>query len=83
MFRANYRRRFNQQQEQGFHAVSHKPYKGIGDPFYLDPKKLILHALGQWQEVGHSPSQCDHLSASLLNFTLKESERERESEITF
>jgi len=25
---------------------------GIGDPFYLDEKKMIMHALGQWTEVG-------------------------------
>ena len=37
--------------EEGFHSPSHKPYQGIGDPFYLDQKALILHALGQWDEV--------------------------------
>lgn len=36
--------------EQGFNALNYKPYKGIGDPFYLDEKKLILHSLGQWDE---------------------------------
>ncbi|GFS21246.1 coiled-coil domain-containing protein 60-like [Elysia marginata] len=34
----------------GFNALNYKPYKGIGDPFYLDEKKLILHSLGQWDE---------------------------------
>ena len=35
----------------GFNAKKEKPYKGIGDPFYLDEDKLILHALGQLPEV--------------------------------
>ncbi|KAI0207680.1 hypothetical protein LSAT2_007661 [Lamellibrachia satsuma] len=48
--RENYSRRLQQSQQQGFSSVNFKPYKGIGDPFYLDQKKLILHALGQWQE---------------------------------
>ena len=47
----NYARRLQQTLQQGFSSVNFKPYKGIGDPFYLDQKKLILHALGQWQEV--------------------------------
>lgn len=46
----NYFRRLDQMKTQGFNAVKHEPYKGIGDPFYLDERKLILHALGQWDE---------------------------------
>ncbi|RUS71523.1 hypothetical protein EGW08_020708, partial [Elysia chlorotica] len=46
----NYHRRKMQMSEQGFNALNYKPYKGIGDPFYLDEKKLILHSLGQWDE---------------------------------
>ena len=42
----------------GFQSLSHKPYVGIGDPFYLDHKKLILHALGQWDEVIYHMTQC-------------------------
>ena len=49
--RSNYERRKNQMATMGFKSASHKPYVGIGDPFYLDHKKLILHALGQWDEV--------------------------------
>ena len=48
----NYRRRQLQMTEHGFKSPNNKPYQGIGDPFYLDQKRLILHALGQWQEVG-------------------------------
>lgn len=48
---SNYIRRMQQMSQQGFKSVSYKPYQGIGDPFYLDEKKLILHALGQWNEV--------------------------------
>lgn len=47
----NYNRRLNQMSTMGFRSASHKPYIGIGDPFYLDEKKMILHALGQWTEV--------------------------------
>ena len=49
--RNNYNRRRNQMATMGFQSLSYKPYVGIGDPFYLDHKKLILHALGQWDEV--------------------------------
>ena len=49
--RSNYERRQQQMATMGFKSVSHKPYVGIGDPFHLDQKKLILHALGQLDEV--------------------------------
>jgi len=48
----NYNRRLNQMSAMGFRSANHKPYMGIGDPFYLDEKKMIMHALGQWTEVG-------------------------------
>ena len=47
----NYNRRQTQMSLMGFQSLNHKPYVGIGDPFYLDEKKMILHALGQWNEV--------------------------------
>lgn len=47
----NYLRRSAQLSSQGFRSVNYEPYHGIGDPFYLDHKKMILHALGQWEEV--------------------------------
>ena len=49
--RENYFRRNDQLTTQGFSAYAHIPYRGIGDPFYLDERKLILHALGQWHDV--------------------------------
>ncbi|XP_012938416.1 uncharacterized protein LOC106011861 [Aplysia californica] len=47
----NYNRRLQQRTDQGFYAHNFRPYKGLGDPFYLEEKKLILHALGQWDET--------------------------------
>jgi hypothetical protein len=47
----NYDRRQLQMEYHGFNARKERPYKGIGDPFYLDEDKLILHALGQLSEV--------------------------------
>ena len=47
----NFIRRSNQISSMGFRSANHRPYHGIGDPFYLEEKKLILHALGQWDEV--------------------------------
>ena len=47
----NYKRRLEQKAKQGFKAPIDKKYIGIGYPLYLDQKKLILHALGQWDEV--------------------------------
>ncbi|XP_021378214.1 coiled-coil domain-containing protein 60-like isoform X2 [Mizuhopecten yessoensis] len=46
----NYFRRLEQMKTMGFNAVKHEAYIGIGDPFYLDEKKLILNALGQLEE---------------------------------
>ncbi|XP_077869355.1 coiled-coil domain-containing protein 60-like [Saccoglossus kowalevskii] len=47
VFRDNYARRQRQMREQGYNAISYKPYRCVGEPFYLDEKKIILHALGQ------------------------------------
>ena len=47
----NFDRRQEQATSQGFQCPQHKPYIGIGDPFHLDHKKLILHALGQLEQV--------------------------------
>ncbi|XP_053383277.1 coiled-coil domain-containing protein 60-like isoform X8 [Mercenaria mercenaria] len=52
----NYFRRQDQLSNMGFRSASHKPYIGIGDPFYLDERKMILHALGQWTEEHASSS---------------------------
>ena len=41
-----------QMAEQGFRSINYKPYLGLGDPFYLDQRRLILHALGQLDDVG-------------------------------
>ncbi|XP_060085387.1 coiled-coil domain-containing protein 60-like [Ylistrum balloti] len=46
----NYFRRLQQMKTMGFNAVKHEAYIGIGDPFYLDERKLILNALGQMEE---------------------------------
>ncbi|XP_033726539.1 coiled-coil domain-containing protein 60-like isoform X2 [Pecten maximus] len=46
----NYFRRLQQMKTMGFNAVKHEAYIGIGDPFYLDERKLILNALGQLEE---------------------------------
>ncbi|ESP03396.1 hypothetical protein LOTGIDRAFT_237703 [Lottia gigantea] len=51
---ANYRRRQEQLVTQGFNALNYRPYVGIGDPFYLDEKRLVLSALGQWEESDES-----------------------------
>ena len=53
----NYIRRSNQISSMGFRSANHRPYHGIGDPFYLEEKKLILHALGQWDEVRERESE--------------------------
>ena len=49
----NYDRRQEQKACRGFNSVPHEKYKGIGDPFYLDQRRMILYALGQWNEVGN------------------------------
>ncbi|CAH1773653.1 unnamed protein product [Owenia fusiformis] len=46
----NYDRRYAQRTEQGFNSANYKPYQGIGDPFFLSERKLILSALGQWSD---------------------------------
>ncbi|XP_071803913.1 uncharacterized protein [Asterias amurensis] len=47
IFKANYARRLHQIGEQGYRSVNHKPYQLLGEPLYLEEKKLILHSLGQ------------------------------------
>ena len=47
----NYSRRSHQLNNCGYHAAINKAYEGMGDPFYLEEKKVILHGLGQWGEV--------------------------------
>ncbi|CAL1528092.1 unnamed protein product [Lymnaea stagnalis] len=46
----NYDRRRQQMTDQGFYAHNYEPYKGLGDPVYLDERKMVLNALGQWDE---------------------------------
>ncbi|XP_078522031.1 coiled-coil domain-containing protein 60 [Lissotriton helveticus] len=46
VFRANYQRR-QRQLTVGFRSPSYKPYQELGQPLYLEAKKLILHSLGQ------------------------------------
>lgn len=48
-----YRRRQSQLTSQGYFAAQNVPYKGLGDPFYLDEQRMILHALGQWDAVSN------------------------------
>uniref|UniRef100_A0A2C9LQV8 Coiled-coil domain-containing protein 60 n=1 Tax=Biomphalaria glabrata TaxID=6526 RepID=A0A2C9LQV8_BIOGL len=43
----NYDRRLQQMKDQGFYALNCIPYKGLGDPIYLDEKKMVLDSLGQ------------------------------------
>ncbi|KAL4218125.1 Coiled-coil domain-containing protein 60 [Mactra antiquata] len=58
--KSNYDRRQDQMSAMGFRSANHKPYIGIGDPFYLDEKKMILHALGQWtEELASTSSSSD------------------------
>ncbi|KAJ1092062.1 hypothetical protein NDU88_005176 [Pleurodeles waltl] len=49
VFRANYQRR-QRQLTVGFRSPSYKPYQELGEPLYLEAKKLILHSLGQAAE---------------------------------
>jgi hypothetical protein len=43
----NYDRRQRQINSMGFSSQVNQPYKILGEPLYLDQKKVILHALGQ------------------------------------
>jgi len=49
--RDNYNRRQKQLGQQGFHCPINEPYQPIGAPFCLETKKLLLHSLGQSDEV--------------------------------
>lgn len=46
--KSNYDRRLRQMNERGYKSPNYQPYCGIGDPFYLDQKEIILRGLGQW-----------------------------------
>jgi hypothetical protein len=43
----NYDRRQKQINSMGFSSQINQPYKILGEPLYLDQRKVILHALGQ------------------------------------
>nr|DBA23274.1 TPA: hypothetical protein GDO54_014204 [Pyxicephalus adspersus] len=47
IFRANYYRRQKQLSQQGYNSPNYKPYEELGQPLFLEAKKLILHSLGQ------------------------------------
>nr|XP_015221507.1 PREDICTED: coiled-coil domain-containing protein 60 isoform X3 [Lepisosteus oculatus] len=51
VFRENYRRRQKQLTRQGYRAVNWRPYEEIGEPLVLEPKRLILHSLGQPEQI--------------------------------
>ncbi|XP_033108401.1 coiled-coil domain-containing protein 60-like isoform X2 [Anneissia japonica] len=56
VFRQNFARRQKQRKEQGYNSVDYEPYKLLGEPLYLNEKKLILHALGQLDENNEESS---------------------------
>ena len=43
----NYKRRLAQMTSMGFRTPVNVPYNVIGDPLYLDHKKIVLYGLGQ------------------------------------
>ncbi|XP_048467408.1 coiled-coil domain-containing protein 60 isoform X2 [Rhincodon typus] len=51
VFHENYRRRQDQLSRQGYRSVSWKPYQAIGQPLYLEPRQLVLHSLGQLDQI--------------------------------
>ncbi|XP_041083266.1 coiled-coil domain-containing protein 60-like [Polyodon spathula] len=51
VFRENYHRRQKQLSQQGYRTASGRPYQEIGEPLYLEPKKLILYSLGQQDQI--------------------------------
>ncbi|XP_013378790.1 coiled-coil domain-containing protein 60 isoform X2 [Lingula anatina] len=55
----NYNRRIRQLTQQGFRSVNYKPYQNIGGEIYLSNKRLILTALGQWNESDDEDSSSE------------------------
>ncbi|XP_041956913.1 coiled-coil domain-containing protein 60-like [Alosa sapidissima] len=51
VFWENYRRRQRQLNRQGYWAAPWRSYEEVGEPLYLEPKKLILSSLGQLDEA--------------------------------
>jgi hypothetical protein len=47
----NYTRRQSQMTSMGFRTPMNVPYRIIGDPLYLDHKRIILYGLGQYGEI--------------------------------
>lgn len=60
MFWVKYRRRQRQLSRQGYFAATWRPYEEVGEPLYLEPKKLILSSLGQLNEV--KAVSCQYIS---------------------
>jgi hypothetical protein len=49
--RDNYSRRLDQMTSMGFRTPMNVPYRIIGDPLYLDHKRIIWYGLGQYGEI--------------------------------
>ncbi|XP_076818045.1 coiled-coil domain-containing protein 60-like [Clavelina lepadiformis] len=47
VFKANYARRLQQMNTQGYSSASWKPYEEVGKPLYLSSKTLLQNSLGQ------------------------------------
>ncbi|XP_077318206.1 coiled-coil domain-containing protein 60 isoform X2 [Lithobates pipiens] len=47
IFRDNYYRRQRQLSQQGYNSPNYKPFEELGQPLFLEVKKLILQSLGQ------------------------------------
>ncbi|XP_019907767.3 coiled-coil domain-containing protein 60 isoform X2 [Esox lucius] len=47
VFWDNYYRRQRQLSRQGYRAAPWRPYEEVGQPLYLEPKRLVLESLGQ------------------------------------
>lgn len=62
VFWDNYHRRQWQLSRQGYRAAPWRPYEEVGQPLYLETKRLILESLGQpVEEVIVSPWPCMYL----------------------
>lgn len=47
IFRDSYYRRQRQLSQQGYNSPNYKPFEELGQPLFLEVKKLILQSLGQ------------------------------------
>lgn len=79
----NYTRRLDQMSSQGFKTPINVPYRVLGDPLYLDHKRIILYGLGQHDELEKENQKTHEIVKPPLNLNSLTEVKDQANEVTF